>query len=179
LLCVARAERISVGQIERDMEAKGWPLATEYARAVERTAGACEIGTGERYTAALPTEPSFEVVHDELPAERVPPAAVAADVAAESDRREAALLREFAANLRVASGGVGAGLWQRSRVTDAPRRPAAGWGLLVKPLGNAGGAVVPAQGAYVAAPDGSRRELNADEAALLHSQRVKPRRKLT
>jgi hypothetical protein len=191
LTCHCACVRVCV-QIERDWAAKGRPLANDLARAAERACGATDVGTGERYVAALPTEPSFEVVHDDLPAERMPAAAAAADDAAESEKRERALVAEFTARLARATGAAGGGLWARSRVRDAPRRPAGGWGLLVKPLGLKGGAAPPApsapappsgavypSGAYVARPDGTRRALNDDERAMLQQQKIKPRRKLT
>jgi hypothetical protein len=47
------------------------------------------------------------------------------------------------------------------------------------PLGEGTSAFDKSKGAFVAQPDGSRRELNPDEELLLRGQRVKPRRKLT
>jgi hypothetical protein len=190
----ATAAPLAHAQIERDYAAAGKPLARELAAAAERASGVAPIGTGERYVSATPTAPMFEVVHDDLPPERVPPAAAAADEAGASEKRENELVREFSERLARSTGAVGAGLWARSRVRDAPRRPAAGWGLLVKPLGRAAAAAAEGsegaaagQGAatgaapaapYVALPDGTRRELNDDERAMLQQQQVKPRRKL-
>ncbi len=185
---------VSAPQIERDWAAKGMPLASELARAAERSSGACDVGTGERYVATTPTEPLFEVVHDDVPPERMPVPVSAADDAAVSEARERSMVREFVERLARATGEQGGGLWQRSRVRDAPRRPAAGWGLLVKPLGvrkedAAAATQAAAQGGaphagvaphapFVALPDGTRRALTPDERAMVQQQRVKPRRKL-
>jgi|APGre2960657444_1045066.scaffolds.fasta_scaffold04069_1 hypothetical protein len=164
--------------MERQREAAGQPLALELAAAAEQHSGACDQGTGERFVATTPSYPSFVSVPDDLPAEQVPRAGGAAgDTSGDIERH---MYREFAERLQrnTAQMGVegpdapGAGLWQASRVKSAPSRPKQGWSLLVKPLGAPGSA-------YVAQPDGSRRELNSDESDLLKGQRIRRRRKLT
>ena len=132
-----------------------------------------------------PTFPSFRVVPDDLPSERVPkPTQRNVDV---SGAREAELFDDFQERLARNTALVGldgpnapgAGLHLGSRITAAPRRPAGGWSLVVKRLGEGTSALDKSKGAFVAQPDGSRRELNPDEELLLRGQRVKPRRKLT
>ena len=190
------------------------PLATEFASAMERACGACDVGTGEVYMAVSPTFPSFQLVHDNLPPEQMPtdhsgagkdvrsprgcPAcahgrARARARAQSSAAIEAEMFAEFAERLARNTGRLGldgpnapgATLWSRSRVKDSPRRPSGGWGLLVKPLGGGGAAGGISERderrraeAFVAAPDGTRRPLNAHEAELLRRQRVRPRRRL-
>jgi hypothetical protein len=55
----------------------------------------------------------------------------------------------------------------------APRRPKAGWSLVVTPLGGGEGAAP-----YVAPPGGGRRELTADEALVVERKTPRPRRKV-
>lgn len=62
-----------------------------------------------------------------------------------------------------------------SRHKSAPRKPKDGWSLVVRPL-------TPGQGdgygeAYVAQPDGSRRQLTEDEQYYLYRQRPRKRRR--
>jgi len=153
----------------------------------------CDIGTGERFVASVPTYPSYAIVPDDLPAERMP---VAGGLLGDTSAAiEAEMVAEFTENLRRHSammgldgpGAPGAGLTLKSRVTKAPSRPAQGWSLVVKPLDQSvgkGAGGVSARDAraraasFVALPGGGRRELNADEAELLKSQRVRPRRRL-
>lgn len=71
---------------------------------------------------------------------------------------------------------AGAGLSRSSRKKAAPKRPEAGWGLLVTPLGK--GARGGRQQAFVAAPDGSRRELTEDERVHVERQQPRPRHKV-
>lgn len=52
-----------------------------------------------------------------------------------------------------------------------PKRPKAGFSLVVKPKAKS-------EEPYVARPDGRLRGLNADEKVLQHRQRVRPRRRL-
>lgn len=71
---------------------------------------------------------------------------------------------------------TGTTLSRSSRKKHAPQRPAAGWGLLVQPLGKAARAA--AAQPFVALPDGSKRELTADEKLQLERQQPRPRHKI-
>lgn len=163
----------------------GQPLARDLAVQAEHYFGVCEVGTGEVFVSTTPTFPSFVVVPDDLPSERVPkPTQRNVDV---SGAREKELFEDFQERLgrNTALVGLdgpdapGAKLLVGSRITGAPRRPAGGWSLVVKPLGEGTNAQDKSKEAFVAQPDGSRRELNPHEEAMLRGQRVKPRRKLT
>ena len=172
-------------QLQLSRAAAGQPLARDLAAQGEHYFGVCEVGTGEAFVSTTPTFPSFRVVPDDLPSERVPkPTQRNVDV---SGAREAELFEDFQERLgrNTALLGLdgpnapGAGLHLGSRITAAPRRPAGGWSLVVKPLGEGTNTQDESKEAFVAQPDGSRRELNPHEEALLRGQRVKPRRKLT
>ena len=71
----------------------------------------------------------------------------------------------------------GAGLSRSSRKVHPPQRPQEGWSLRVTPLGKAAAAAAPRQ-PYVAAPDGSQRELSADEQLMVERQQPRPRSKV-
>lgn len=71
---------------------------------------------------------------------------------------------------------TGTTLSRSSRKKHAPQRPADGWGLLVQPLGKAARAA--AAEPFVALPDGSRRELSADEKLQLERQQPRPHHKI-
>jgi hypothetical protein len=68
----------------------------------------------------------------------------------------------------------GTSLSRSSRKLHPPQRPQEGWGLRVTPLGKAAAPRQP----YVAAPDGSQRELTADEQLLVERQQPRPRSKI-
>jgi hypothetical protein len=172
--------------MERQREAEGFPLATEFAALHEQECGACDVGTGERHVATLPTFPRYEVLRDgdAVP----PPAETESSLAAVSETEDAVHLAEFSERLARNSARMGllgpdapgAGLWRKKMDCEVPRRPKEGWSLLVTPLG-LGPRVAfrgDGAGAFVAKPGGERRELNVDEKDLLRSERVKPRRKL-
>ena len=84
---------------------------------------------------------------------------------------------------------IGTSLSRASRKKHPPKRPEGGWGLRVIPLGGkkAAAAAAPSssgeppvqqQQPYVAATDGSRRPLTADEALLVERQQARPRSKI-
>jgi hypothetical protein len=68
----------------------------------------------------------------------------------------------------------GTTLSRSSRKLHPPQRPQEGWGLRVTPLGKAAAPRQP----YVAAPDGSQRELTADEQLMMERQQPRPRSKI-
>lgn len=71
---------------------------------------------------------------------------------------------------------MGKGIRRSSRTVHPPRRPKEGWSLVVKSLGGKDAPGQPPE-AYVAMPDGGRRELNEDERLYLERQTPRPRRK--
>lgn len=71
---------------------------------------------------------------------------------------------------------TGASLSRSSRKKHPPKRPEGGWGLLVQPLGKA--ARSGERQPYVSAPDGSQRELTADEKLHVERQQPRPRSKI-
>jgi hypothetical protein len=70
---------------------------------------------------------------------------------------------------------TGTSLSRSSRKKHPPARPEGGWSLLVQPLGKA--AREEGREPYVALPDGSKRELTADERLHLERQQPRPHRK--
>ena len=66
---------------------------------------------------------------------------------------------------------IGTSLERGSRRSQLPKRPKQGWTLVVRRKGRKGVA-----GSYVASPDGSQREPNADETLLLMRATPKKRR---
>jgi len=151
----------------------------------ERSVAVVERGTGELFVETVPSRPHFEVVPDELPAERMPVEVNEAARKAASDKLDRVMISEFVVRLQRNTGQLGGGLARKSRVTHSPSRPAAGWSLLVKPLGFGQNTewvarhAPPAATPFVALPSGQRRELTADEADMVDSQRVKPRRRFS
>ena len=133
----------------------------------------------------MPSLPHYEVVPDELPAARMPVEVNEAAKKAASDKLDRVMIAEFTTRLKRNTGQLGGGLARKSRVTHSPARPAGGWPLLVKPLGFGQNTewvarTAPPQATpFVALPSGQRRELNADEADMIDSQRVKPRRRFS
>ena len=85
---------------------------------------------------------------------------------------EANLIEEFKRAIEFNMGKAGSTVSRKNRRHAAPKRPEEGWSLAVTPLGP--GAGVP----YIAQPDGTRRELNIDEALLVERKTPKPRRKV-
>lgn len=61
------------------------------------------------------------------------------------------MVADFKQRLDTNMGTFASGLWGRSRIRAAPKRPPQGWSLLVKPLGAGKG-----QEAFVALPDGTK-----------------------
>lgn len=155
-------------------------------------------GGGEAHVSVLPSFPNYQEVDleafaarlqaqtgkaiEDLTPEDLTPEVAAAALRLESKEEvearlaaaeEARLVAEFRERLDFNLGRVGAGLRRRGHVAPYAKRPQAGWDLLVKPLKDADGAKP-----YVAAPDGSRRDLNEDEELLLRRQAPKPRRRI-
>lgn len=93
-----------------------------------------------------------------------------------AERQHKTMIAEFKERLEWATWKVGASLRRGvSRFVKAPPKPKEGYSLVVRPL-------TPGVGdgygeAFVAKPDGSRRELNSEEAYNLHRQRTRRRRK--
>lgn len=85
-------------------------------------------------------------------------------------------IEDFARRLDVNMGRFAVGLAKRSRIAVAPRRPAEGWSLLVKPLGAGAGGEGAAP--FVAMPDGKQRPLSQLERDYVELNKVRPRRKL-
>jgi len=175
-------------QSEKELEAKGWPLMTKLSDAMESRSEAppVERGNGEEFVETIPMRPNFEVVPDDVPAEMMPVEVSEAARKASSDKLDRVMIGEFVTRLRRNAGDVGATLLRgKSRVRHSVPRPAAGWSLLVKPLGFGQNTEWVARGAppdaapFVALPSGERRELTADEKDMVASQRVKPRRKFS
>jgi hypothetical protein len=71
---------------------------------------------------------------------------------------------------------TGTTLRRASRKVHPAKRPAAGWSLLVTPVGKA--AREAAAQPFVAQPDGSRRELSEDERLNLERQQSRSRAKI-
>ena len=71
---------------------------------------------------------------------------------------------------------TGGTLSRSSRKLHPPKRPEGGWSLLVQQLGRA--AREGKRAAYVAAPDGTQRELTADEKLHIERQQPRPRSKI-
>jgi hypothetical protein len=168
-------------------EKAGLPIAHELAEQAEHYFGVCDVGTGEKFVSTSPTFPSFAVVPDDLPPERMPKPANAQRKTDISEEREAELYEDFAERLARNTALIGldgpdapgAALQAASRIRFAPKRPTGGWNLVVKPLGEGTNPLDKSKEAFVAMPDGSQRPLNPHEEVLLRGQRIKPRRKLT
>lgn len=136
-------------------------------------------GTNERHIVKLPVAPRFIYI-DPPPGTNLRPGDFISEVElVEQDlaaRQHKTMIAEFKERLEWATWKVGATLRRGvSRHKKALPRPKEGWSLVVRPL-------TPGQGdgygeAFVAKPDGSRRELNSEEAYNLHRQRPRRRRK--
>lgn len=140
-------------------------------------------GTGEAPVARLPRFPAFEI----RPASASAPPAADEATPAESDvpAREAALAaaaeataaKEFEARVAANAAAVAAAAAGAPRAPAgeraAPRRPAAGWSLVVTPLGGPRSAKP-----YVSEPGGETRALRPAEAAVVAARRPKPRRRI-
>eukprot|EP00892_Ulva_mutabilis_P009712 jgi/Ulvmu1/7112/UM034_0018.1 len=132
-------------------------------------------GTAEKYIPFLQTMPNFQ----ELPA--------AAAAAAEGNEYDAAVaeatrlmdaseIAEFKRNLSWALQETGQSIQREPRKrgergNTLPRKPEAGWPILVTPLHAAGRRGT----SFVARPDGSRRELSDDEALYLKHFKREPK----
>jgi len=102
-----------------------------------------------------------------------------------AEKEEASLVAEFQKALEFNLERIGQGLSKGNRRIDVPKRPKEGWSLLVTPLGHNKDTGVKDMGGmqaervpFVARPDGSRRELNADEALLIERKTPRPRRRI-
>ncbi len=73
----------------------------------------------------------------------------------------------------VACVQIGKGISRASLRTQPPKRPEAGWSLVVRPAGR-GQDYEP----FVATPDGARRALTDDEALYLRRMKPLPRRRI-
>ncbi|EFN53015.1 hypothetical protein CHLNCDRAFT_137501 [Chlorella variabilis] len=93
-----------------------------------------------------------------------------------AEKEEEHLVAEFRRSLDYNLGKTGASLSRSSRKKHPPKRPEGGWGLLVQPLGKA--ARSGERQPYVSAPDGSQRELTADEKLHVERQQPRPRSKI-
>ncbi|KAK9833661.1 hypothetical protein WJX74_002119 [Apatococcus lobatus] len=130
-------------------------------------------GVGERNvvtTASYPVQAEDGTVLGDMPEHL---AAMARKDLATAARNEKQLVKEFKYNLAYNTGKLGAGVGRGSRKSQLPKRPKQGWTLVVRRKGRKGIA-----GSYVAAPDGSQREPNADETLLLMRATPKKRKSL-
>lgn len=124
-------------------------------------------GVGERHIAEYDEYPNYRVVTDAMRLER--------DVAreqAELDRRTVREERLIFSEMRDNFSRITerAGLDARKRHKRQPTKPAGGWEYLIEPLDAEGD-----DAAFVARPDGSRRELNESERAFRKWRKPKPR----
>lgn len=193
---------LALKEREQAARQAGRELHTELQEAMDEVQGADEVmGSSERHHVVLPSFPNYRELTEEdadklaallerrlgkrfedIELEDMTPevtqellAAAGMDKAALEEqlaqREEEHLLAEFRRNLELNMGKTGTTLHRQSRRTHPPKRPDAGWGLLVTPLGKA--ARAGARQAYVAQPDGTQRELTADEQ--LNLERQQPR----
>lgn len=170
------------------------PAGGPRPRLVELSTDGYLRGAGEHRTVSLPSYPNYKEVSLEAFAARLeavvgrpvheiaeeditPEIARAALGAASTADLEVRLARqeeeraaaEFARRFRFNTRQVGRSIHRGSRKGRAPKRPEAGWSLVVKPLGKDASEE---GGAYVAQPSGDRRTLTKDEE--LYQKRLTP-----
>lgn len=198
---------LALKEREHAARAAGKHLHTSLTEAMEIAHGAIEsMGARERHHVVLPSYPNYkelsEADADKLAAllerrlgkpfeqielEDMTPevvqelrAAAGMDKAALEDqlaaKEESILVEEFRRNLEYNLKKTGTTLHRGSRKKHPAARPPGGWNLLVKPLGKAAKAAE--RQPYVAAPDGSQRELTADEQLLLARQQPRAHHKI-
>ncbi|KAL4439396.1 hypothetical protein ABPG77_008725 [Micractinium sp. CCAP 211/92] len=135
----------------------------------EKLAALLEKRLGKRFEDIELEDMTPEVTQELLAAAGMDKEALEEQLAA---REEEHLLAEFRRSLELNMGKTGTTLHRQSRRTHPPKRPEAGWSLLVTPLGKAARAA--GRQAYVAQPDGTQRELTPDEQLNLERQQPRP-----
>ncbi|PRW45589.1 histone-lysine N-methyltransferase SMYD3 [Chlorella sorokiniana] len=198
---------LALKEREHAARAEGVHLHTDLAEAMEIAQGALEsMGARERHHVVLPSYPNYRELteadadklaamlerrlgkpFDQIELEDMTPevvqelrAAAGMDKEALEDelaaREEELLVEEFRRNLEYNLKKTGTTVHRSSRKRHPAARPAAGWNLLVKPLGKA--AKAGERQPYVAAADGSQRELTEDEQLLLARQQPRAHHKI-
>ena len=196
-----RGEKVAGAGGGEDVETSSSSVASEVARVMERALQCTQgIGADERHHVELPSFPAYaEVGRDEVigAIERVLGKSISditvdditADVAKQvlgikslremeeivAKREESQLVEEFRERLDFNTSFTGGSISRDSRRTKAVRRPKDGWSLVVTPIGKESKAK---HERFVAMPDGSRRELNADELLYVARKTPKKRRKV-
>ncbi|KAL4427598.1 hypothetical protein ABPG75_001687 [Micractinium tetrahymenae] len=194
---------LALKEREQAARQAGKKLHTELQEAMDELQGADEVmGSSERHHVVLPSFPNYRELteedaeklaalleqrlgkkFDDIELEDMTPevtqellAAAGMDKGALEEqlaqREEEHLLAEFRRSLQLNMGKTGTTLQRESRRVHPPKKPEAGWSLLVTPLGKAARAT--GRQAYVAQPDGTQRELTADEQLNLERQQPRP-----
>lgn len=198
---------LALKEREQQAREAGQPLYTQLAEFFEDMHDAHETrGSGEKHHVVLPSYPNYKELteedadrlaallesrlgkkFDDIEPEDITPeirqellTAAGIDKEGLEDelaaKEEEHLVAEFRRSLEYNLGKTGTSLSRSSRKKHPPKRPEGGWHLLVQPLGKA--ARSGERHAYVAAPDGSQRELTADELLMLERQQPRPRSKI-
>jgi hypothetical protein len=191
---------IALKELEEATNAAESPEAEELRALMEEGVWNCNeaTGSGEKHIVTVPSYPNYaeadteavmtrleavvgksisEISEEDLTPEiaqevlGVKPQAVLEDDLAQKE--EANLINEFKRALDYNLGKTGQGISRSNRKTAAPQRPKEGWSLLVKPLGKE-----TEEKPYVSGPDGTKRELNEDEALMVERQTPLPRRRV-
>ena len=181
---------LALKKLQQTQLSEGKETFPHLEAAWEEIHGSEDRGSGEKHFRIEPELPKFRVVHANatpeeldmiLPKYRSPEA--------KAEEEERVLVKRFKENLAYNMGEVAPSLNRRGRIRRPHARPVGGWGLMVVPMVDSNskktharakreGWRVEADAPYVAYPDGTKREANADEKVMFARRRSRPYRKI-